>query len=342
MFRFEHPEHLYFLAILPLLLLLFAGIYLWRKRDLKKLGDKLIIDQLMPDLSRYKYILKYFILLFAFGFLCIAYANPQWGSKREKVKRKSADIFIALDVSDSMLCRDTRPSRMERSKQFMQKLINELKGERIGTIVFAGNAYLQMPLTTDYAAAQLFVKSASPKMIGTQGTAIGDAIQLSMDSYEKKNKYHKALIIITDGENHEGEAMRMAKKASEDGVLIFTIGVGTANGGPIPVNEFGNSQYKTNNQGGIVTTRLNENMLREMSAAANGKYYNISSNENVIESLQKRIERIEKQEFEQRSFSEYQSNFQYFLGFGILLLIIEFLLNYRKSNFFKTRDIFKV
>ncbi len=342
MFRFEHPEHLYFLALIPILIILFIGVILMRKRDINKLGERAIINQLMPGLSKYKYILKFSLLVLAFGFLCVAYANPQWGTKKEKVKRKSADIFIALDVSESMLCEDVRPSRMERAKQFMQKLIEELKGERIGTIVFAGNAYLQMPLTTDYSAAQLFIKSASPKMVPSQGTAIGDAIELAMQSFEGDNKHHKALVIITDGENHEEKAVEMAKEAAEKGMLIFTVGVGTANGGPIPVSSFGRKDYKRDRNKNIVVSKLNETMLRNLSQSANGKYYNMSSQESVIESLQSRIERLEKQEFEQRSFSDYESQYQYLLAIGLLLLIIEFLLAYRKSDWLGKRDIFKV
>lgn len=342
MFRFEHPEHLYLLALIPVFILLFVGVIWLRQRALNKLGERMIINQLMPGLSKYKYILKFCILLLAFSSLCIAYANPQWGTKKEKVKRKSADIFIALDVSESMLCEDISPNRMERAKQFMQKLIKELRGERIGTIVFAGSAYVQMPLTTDYSAAQLFIKSASPKMVPSQGTAIGDAIELAMKSFEDNNKHHKALVIITDGENHEEKAMEMAKKASDNGMLIFTVGVGTPNGGPIPMTSFGRKEYKKDRTNNIVVSKLNETMLRSLSQAANGKYYKITSGESVIESLKSRIDRLEKQEFEQRSFSDYESQFQYLLAIGLLLLIIEFLLAYRKSDWMSKRDIFKI
>ena len=341
MFRFEHIEHLYAFIGIPILIVLFILMWQVRKRAIAKFGDTTLMARLMPQMSKYKHISKLVLLLLSLSFLIVGWANPQWGTKKEKVKKKSADIFIALDVSTSMYARDISPDRLERAKQFTQKLIQRLKGERLGTIIFAGNAYLQMPLTTDYAAAQLFLKSANPSMAPTQGTAIYEAIDLAERSFEEDNKHHKALIIITDGEDHDEETLQRAKQAHENGLLIFTIGVGTPGGALIPLNIGGRIDHKRDKTGNPVMSKLNEQMLRDLADAGAGEYFNLSNSDGVIDAVQDRIDRIEKREFEQRLFNEYESYFQYFIAFALLLLVIEFLLSYRKSKWLEGKDIFK-
>ncbi len=341
MFRFEHIQHIYALGILPVIILVFIWAVSRRKRLLDKFGDNHLVRQLMPQASKYKPTIKFIFLLLAMSFLCIAWANPQWGMKKEKVQRKSSDVFIALDLSKSMLAQDLPPSRLDRAKKFVKKLIDELEGERVGLIIFAGNAYLQMPLTTDYASTSMFIATANTEMLPTQGTAIGDAIKMATQSYEENNDYHKALIIITDGETHDEAAIEHAKTAADIGLLIFTVGVGTNAGAPIPTS-FRGSKYKTDKRGNTVISKLNENMLSNLAAAGNGKYYNIENGEKVIEALRNYIDTLEKQEFEQRSFSEYESFFQYFLAIAMFFLLIEFLLSYQKSNWWSKQDIFKV
>jgi len=342
MFRFEEITNLYALAVIPVLVFFFIMAMMYRKRVIKQFGESHLVAQLMPQLAKYKHTVKFIFLVLAMSLLCVSYANPQWGTKKEKVQQKSSDVFIALDVSQSMMAEDLQPSRLDRAKRFTQQLIQGLKGERIGTIVFAGNAYLQMPLTADYSSAAMFVKSANTRMVPTQGTAIGDAIRLARESYEKDGKFHKALIIITDGENHDQDALDQAKIAAEQGVLIFTIGVGTSAGAPIPTFANGASTYKKDKQGATVISKLNESMLSSLAAAGSGKYYNITNGDKVIEALQKYIEALEKQEFEQRTFSEYESYFQWFLGLALLFLLIEFLISYQKSEWWAKRDIFRV
>ena len=220
---------------------------------------------------------------------------------------RDRDLFIALDISESMLCEDISPNRLERAKRFSQRLINELKGDRIGVIIFAGNAYLQMPLTTDYAAANLFLRSANTGMAPTQGTAIDEAIAMAEKSFEEDNKQHKAIIVISDGENHSESAVTKAREARENGLLIFTVGVGTASGGLIPLNISGFRDSKRDKEGQPVRTSLNEPMLQELAEIGDGAYFNISDGDQVITSLRQRIDRIEKREFEARSFTEYES-----------------------------------
>ncbi|HHH49754.1 MAG TPA: VWA domain-containing protein, partial [Saprospiraceae bacterium] len=244
MFRFENIDHLYALALIPILLAFYFFTRLLRKKKINEFGNIELVQQLMPEASKWKHLIKYVFLMLGLSFLIIAWANPQWGTKKEKVKRKSVDVFIALDISQSMMAEDIRPNRMERARRFAQQLVEELKGERIGTIIFAGNAYLQMPLTTDYAAAALFIKSSNPKMAASQGTAISDAIDLAERTFEEENKNHKVLVIISDGENHDQEALDRAKEAKENGLLIFTVGVGTAEGGFIPTRIGGRADYK--------------------------------------------------------------------------------------------------
>ncbi len=341
MFRFEYADHLYAFVIIPVLIALFVLVWMFRKKAIARLGDNRLLTRLMPQVSKYKHLVKFVLLTFALCVLIIAYANPQWGAKQEKVKRKSADVFIALDISNSMLAEDVRPNRLERAKQFAIKLVEELRGERLGIIIFAGNAYLQMPLTTDYAAAQLFIKSANTGMAPTQGTAISDAIDLAERCFEENNKHHKALVIITDGENHDQEALERMKEASGNGLLAYTVGVGTEAGGFMPVVIGGRKDYKRDNTGQAIRSVLNEQMMKDLATAGQGSYFNLLRGEEVAASLKERIDKMEKRELEQRSFSEYESYFQYFLALAILLIIIEFLITYRKSKWMEGKDFFK-
>ena len=340
MFKFEVPEHLYAFIAIPVLIAFFVAMWYARKGAIERFGNTALMNQLMPQMSQYKHTIKFVLLMLGLTTLIIGWANPQWGAKREKVKRKSVDLFIALDISESMLCEDISPNRLERAKRFSQRLINELKGDRIGVIIFAGNAYLQMPLTTDYAAANLFLRSANTEMAPTQGTAIDEAIEMAEQSFEEDNKQHKAIIVISDGENHSEEAVGKAKTARDNGLLIFTVGVGTARGGLIPVNISGFRDNKRDKNNQPVRTVLNEPMLQELAEIGDGAYFNISDGDQVITALRERIDRIEKREFEARSFTEYESYFQYFIAIALLFILAEFFLSYRKSKWLKGKDIF--
>ncbi len=340
MFRFEEIENLYSFGLIPILI----GVFLWmwyaRKRAMEKFADVSLLDQLIPQMSRYKHTIKFVLLMLGLSALIIAWANPQWGAKREKVKRKSVDVFIALDISESMLATDISPNRLERAKRFAQDLVEKLKGERIGTIIFAGNAYLQMPLTTDYAAAEMFLQSTNTRMAPTQGTAISEAIQLAEQSFEQDNKQHKAMVIISDGENHDEEALSKAKEVRQNGMLIYTVGVGTTQGSLIPVEIAGFRDYKRDKDGQAVKTAINEQMLADLATAGDGDYFNISDGDKIITALQERIEKIEKREFETRSFTEYESYFQWFIALALLFIIGEFFLSYRKNKYLKGKDMF--
>ncbi len=342
--RFEYVEHLYSLITVPIVILLFLVFMALRKKALASFSESSTLNKLVTDLPRYKHLVKFLLFSFALLSLCFAFANPQWGAKTEKVKQKSVDVFIALDISTSMLAEDVRPSRLDRARKFAENLADGLKGERMGLILFAGNAYLQMPLTVDYAAASLFIKSANPNMAPTQGTDFAEVIDLAEASYEENNKQHKALVIITDGENHEEKALNVAEEATANGLLIFTVGVGTAEGDRIPiVYQNGQRDYKRDKTGNPVISKMNPSMLTELATRGNGAYFNLQENSDaVIKELRKRIDKIEKRDFEQRSITEYKSYFQYFIGFTLLLLLIDSLINYRKNRTIAEKDIFGV
>jgi Ca-activated chloride channel family protein len=340
MFRFEHPEYLYALALIPLLLVLYVLMQAARRRAFRRFASRRLIGQLMPSMSRYKHSLKFILLMLALAFLIVGWANPQWGTKKESVERRSVDVFVALDISQSMLATDVPPSRLERSRRFVQDLFRALAGERIGLILFAGNAYLQMPLTTDYAAADLFVRSANPEMAPTQGTAISEAIDLASRSFDPENVNHKALVLVTDGENHEEAALQAAREAAKKGLLLYTVGVGTAEGSLIPMRIAGRSDFKRDQSGNPVRTRLDEGMLEQLANAGDGVYFNLSAgSDEVINALRARIDQMEKRALEQRVFSDYESYFAWFLGIALFLIVAEFFVSYRKSRFF-ARDLF--
>ena len=332
LFRFEYPLYLYALILIPLVI---GAYFISRYRGRKQkalLGDVPIIESLAAGEIRWVSILKLVFLCMAIGLLAISWANPQWGTKREKVTRKSTDVIIALDVSNSMLAQDVRPSRLERSKQFAMRLVNALQGDRIGFIVFAHNAYLQMPLTTDYSAAELFIKSANPRQAPTQGTNISSVVDLSERAFLEDDEHRRALILITDGENHDNDASESIAKANEAGWLIFCIGVGTAQGEFIPIEVRGQQDYKRDKSGNPVRTQLNEDLLKQLAEVGGGKYFNLSEESRILPALRSEIEKLEKQEFEQRRFSEFESYFQYFLLPGILLLFLDLILYGRKRN----------
>ncbi len=343
MFRFEHIDHLWGLLAIPVLILLFLLLWQWRKNSFKKFGQLEVIRHIMPEVSRFKHQLKFGLLMLALVFLFIGWANPQWGTKKEKVKRNSADIMIALDISQSMLAKDIAPNRMERAKRLTQDLINKVKGDRVGLIYFAGSAYLQMPMTTDYSAAKLFAKSAHPNLAGAQGTAIEEAIYIAQNVFREEDKNHKALVIITDGEDHDSEVLSLAENANENGMSIFTIGVGTENGEFIPIEQNGRTSYKRDKNGNPVRTALNEKMLKDIADAGGGSYYNISQGNLILNEISDELAKIEKRELEMRMFNEYESYFQYFIGIGLLLMVLEFFISYKKSGVLKNKkDIFKI
>jgi len=323
MFQFENPEYLWLLLGIPIYVFL---DWLLTDRWRSKVAEPELLSKITIGSKSVKKVIAKVLLIIGLFFILLSLANPQWGTKREKVQSKGSDIILALDISQSMLCEDIAPNRLERAKRFTEKLLDRLKGERVGVILFAGSAYLQMPMTTDYAAAELFIKSANPRLAASQGTAIGDAIALSKRVFGNEGDYHKALIVITDGETHDVGAMEEAQSASDMDMILFFVGVGTQEGGYVPFEVNGRLDYMRDQSGDFVKSKLDEDVMRSLSEAGNGEYFNIVGGERILEELDKRIDQLEKKELEQRSFEEFESYFQYFLALGLLLILIGYLI----------------
>ena len=331
MFRFENNEYLYLLiAIIPLLLWM---IYSEKSRQKQRnnLIEKQLFDKIVPAYNPKNHWLRNILIILTFIFSIFALANPQWANKREKVKVKSSDIFIALDISRSMMGQDISPNRLEKAKKTIGKLIDKLKGDRIGLIFFAGDAFMKMPLSTDYAAAKLFVISADPALIDNQGTAIEEAINIAENGFDHKETHQRAMIIFSDGEDHDGDAINRVKEAHKNGLVVFTIGVGTTKGAFIPYkNSYGVEQYMKDKNGNYIKSILNEELLNELADMGGGKYYSILDENEIIDNIAAQLEKIEKREIEQRSFKHYDSFFQYFLFFAIISLILTFIISNSK------------
>lgn len=329
MFRFEHIEYLWFLLAAIPFTLLFVFFYFWRRRAISKIGNRTLVLQLIPDFSNRRHVVKFFLLLLAYSFIILGFANPQLGTRQEKVKREGIDVIIALDVSNSMMSEDVKPSRLDRAKNFVSNFIDKLSNDRLGMIVFAGNAYMQMPLTVDYSAAKMYLRTINTGMIPTQGTNFSEAIDLAMQGFVRGDSSHKALIIITDGEDNEGGVNEKIMAAAEEGIKIYTIGVGSENGAPIPLN----NDFKRDEDGNIVLSKLNEEMLRDMSAKGHGKFLLLGSGNDEVDILLNELKGIGGKEFEEMIFTDFNDYFQWCVGIAVLLLLIEWWLSERKSKF---------
>jgi Ca-activated chloride channel homolog len=340
-FKFAEPIFFYGLLMIPVFIILFWLMLAWKKKAIRKFGDSRLIGRLMPDVSGSKLHVKFILLMLAFALIIAGLANPQIGSKLETIERKGIDIIIAIDVSNSMLAEDIKPNRLQRARQAISKLVDELRNDRIGIVVFAGNAYTQLPITTDYAAAKLFLSTINTDIVPSQGTAIAEAIELSMESFSE-NEHQKAIIIITDGEDHEGDAIIAAEKAIESGIRVYTIGMGLPEGVPIPVyDRYGNQQgFKKDLLNNTVITKLNEQMLKQIAAAGNGEYVRANNTQAGLGLIFDEINKLEKTEFESRVFSDYEDRFQYLLGIAIALLLIEFVILERRSRRFRNINLF--
>jgi len=300
-----------------------------------------MLAQMMPDFSKGRKRTRLILLLVALTSIIIGMANPQMGSKMEKIKRQGVDIIIAIDVSRSMLADDVQPSRLERAKQIVSKLIDRMANDRVGLIVFAGEATLQMPLTVDYAAAKLFLKTVNPEVVGTQGTAISQAIQVARYNFNQEEEKHKALILITDGEDHEAGAISKAREAFDEGVVIYTMGIGSTEGARIPVMQDGRKVgYMKDGKGGEVMSKLDETVLREISEASNGQFFRVQGASGEITQILSELGDLEKKEFEDRVFTDYEDQFQYFILLGLLLLLVEFFMSEKNKGYFSGVNLF--
>ena len=313
-----------------------------KNKTLSNIGDEMVVKRLYPFWSQRKEWTKVLLMMLALSLGVLALANPQWGARKQRVTSKSTDVILALDISQSMMAEDISPNRIEVAKRFTSQLIKSLRGERIGLIYFAGSAYMQMPLTNDYAAAELFIKSANTNQAGTQGTAIAEAIELAQKAFATDEPSQKALIIISDGENHDQESIESAQRAMENGTFIYTIGVGTTEGAKVPFENRGRIEYKKDRSGQPVLSALNVQMMKDIAEAAGGRFYLMEQSNKLLKRIKSEINKLEKKEVEQRSFTDFESYFQYFLIPAILLLIIEFMLSNARRSAFSLRKFLNI
>ena len=341
MYILEEEKYFWLLLIIPVLVLFYALLYLWKKRKQREFAHPAMLERLSPERSWFKPALKFGLLLMVLTALVLALVNPKIGTKMETVTREGVDIVFAIDVSKSMEAEDIAPNRLEKSKQLVTQILNNLGSDRVGIIAYAGSAFPQLPITTDYAAARMFLQAMNTDMVSSQGTAIKDAIELAKTFYNPDEPTSKVLFIISDGEDHSGEVEAIAKEAAAQGIRIFTIGVGTERGGPIPIKRGGITQsYKKDLNGETVITRMDEKILKEIAATTNGEYVHGNVTAQVTEKVSDFLSNLDKTEFEARQFAEYQSQFQWFLGFAILLLLADIFLLERKTAWLKKLNLF--
>lgn len=344
MIQFAHKEILWFLLAAPLMLTGYLLYWRHRKRSLANMGDQSLMDILMPDASVSAHHWKFTLLFIGTLLLIIAASGPRVGSKLEEVEIKGREIIIALDVSNSMLAEDIKPSRLERSRQMINRMVDRMNNDKIGLIVFAGDAYTQIPITDDYPSVKMFLAGAGPEMVSKQGTAIGAAIELATRSFSSKKgeeesgmpRASQAIVVITDGENHEDDAVGAATAAQEKGIRVYTVGLGNPNGVPIPVRP-GSSANRRDNEGQVVVSKLNEKLLVEVAQAGNGAY--IPGDR--ISSLETELNKLERKDLNTKVFSEFAERFQFFAGFALLFLALESIIRSRKNPILKRYNLFK-
>ena len=341
MYELEEKGYLYLLAIIPLLVLLFLYVQFWKRKKQREFGDIELVRKLSPQRSVFKPTLKFVLLILALVGLILGLVNPKIGTKMETIKREGIDIVFAIDVSKSMLAEDVAPNRLEKSKQIVSQIINQLGNDRIGIVAYAGSAFPVLPITTDYSVSKMFLQSMNTTMLSSQGTSLDDAIKLSSTYFDKGNKTSKLLILISDGEDHSEGATDAAAEANKNGMKIITIGVGTEKGGPIPMKQNGVVQsFKRDNNNEVVITKLNQESLKEIAKATKGGYVSGNSNKEVLAYVKKALDNIQTTEFEATQMADFESQFQWFLGIAFALLFMDIFFLDRRTNWITKLNLF--
>lgn len=338
MLRFEDPIYLWMLLIIPILVLMRFIVWRKRKRNLRKFGDSSLLKEMMPDVSKYRPTIKFCLLLSAITILIFMIARPQVGSKISHEKREGIEVLIALDISNSMLAQDVIPSRLEKSKLLIEDLVYHFTNDKVGLVVFAGDAFVQLPITNDYVSAKMFLQNINPSLITTQGTDLARAISLSQSCFTQREHIGRAIIVITDGEDHEGGALEAAREAYKKGISVFILGVGTSKGAPIPD---GNGGYLKDNSGQIVLSALNEQMCQQVAKAGNGVYIHVDNTSDAQERLNKELSKLQSGISDTVVYSEYNEQFQIFGIILLLLLIVETILLESRNPLFKQINLFR-
>jgi Ca-activated chloride channel family protein len=341
MYELEEKGYLYLLAIIPLLVLLFLYVQFWKRKKQREFGDLELVRKLSPERSVFKPTLKFILLIIALVGLILGLVNPKIGTKMETIKREGIDIVFAIDVSKSMLAEDVAPNRLEKSKQIVSQIINQLGNDRIGIVAYAGSAFPVLPITTDYSVSKMFLQSMNTSIVSSQGTSLDDAIKLSSTYFDKGNKTSKLLILISDGEDHSEGATDAAAEANKNGMKIITIGVGTEIGGPIPMKQNGVVQsFKRDNNNEVVITKLNQESLKEIAKATKGGYVSGNSTKEVLAYVKKALDNIQKTEFEATQMADFESQFQWFLGIAFSLLFLDIFFLDRRTNWITKLNLF--
>ena len=340
MFRFADIEMLWWLITIPIFVIGYIIITKRKQRQLLEFGDPELMAQLMPDASKSRPIVKFALLIVALTLLIVAAARPQYGQQEKTVKRQGIEVMVALDISNSMLAEDVAPNRLDRAKQMLSKMIDNMVDDKVGLVVFAGEAFTQLPITCDYVSAKMFLHTISPKLIPTQGTAIGAALQTAIRSFgSQESDAGRAIILITDGENHEDDAIAAAKQAQELGIQVFVIGIGKPEGSPIPVP--GTNDYIKDRSGQVVVSRLNEEMCQEIAQAGKGAYVRCDNTNTAMRALQQELDRIATTDLETTVYADYNEQYQSFVLIALLLLVIDFFILMRQNHRLSRMDLFK-
>ena len=339
MFRFEEPLYLYLLLLVPVLAAVHYATDYHRRERLRRYGDVALLKELMPDVSAVRREAKAWLMLAAWALLVFTLARPQFGTKVDTRKRQGIEAIIAMDISNSMLAEDVTPNRLEKSKMLVSSIVDQMTDDKIGLIVYAGEAYTQLPITSDYVSAKMFLETIQPSLISTQGTDIKQALDLAMKSFTPDDKASKAVFVITDGEDNEGGAVEMARAAAEKGIKVYVLGIGSPQGAPIPMP--GSTQYITDNGGNVVVSKLNEQMCREIAAAGQGAYIYVDNSSSAKEKLSGYVDKLAKTEMESTVYSEYDEQFQAVALLALLLLVLDVLVVERKNPLFRRIKLFR-
>lgn len=338
MFRFAHIELLWLLAVIPVFVAAYIAYTRRKRRQLEAFGDAELMEQLMPNASRVRPTVKFSIVMIALAFLIIAAARPQFGQSERTEKRQGIEAIVALDISNSMLAEDVVPNRLERAKQMLSKLMDGMVNDKVGLVVFAGDAFVQLPITCDYVSAKMFLNSIKPELIKTQGTAIGQALSTSIRCFGEQSEASRAIILITDGENHEDDAVAVAKRAKEEGIQTLVVGIGKPEGSPIPLP--GTNSFRKDRSGNVVVSKLNEEMCREIAQAGGGIYVRCDNSNTATKAIQKELNKLATQEIETQVYTDYNEQFQSFALLALLLLVIDYFIFNRKNKSITKMDIF--
>lgn len=340
MFRFAHPELLYLLLVIPLLIVFYIVMVNKKKKAIAEFGNPELLKPLMPLVSFKRGAWKFVMILIALMFVIIGVAGPQFGSKLQQVKKQGVELMVVLDVSNSMLAQDIKPNRLEKAKMAISRMVEKLSDDKVGMIVFAGNAYVQLPITTDYSSAKLFLSNINTDIVPVQGTAIGAAIDLAAKSFTPETETSKAIIVITDGENHQDDAVAAARVAHEKGITIHTIGMGLEQGAPIP--EKGNpGQFMKDGSGNVVVSKLDEQTLQEIAKAGEGMYVRASNTDVGLSRLLDEVGKMEKSILEEKVYTDYAEKYQYFILIGLFFIFVEFMILGRRNKRLMKINIFK-